>query len=81
MKELHKWNRALEEERDDYEKMVEELQDTINTMMNNGSHMQAYTEMGSITFFPSYMPHRVTPVTEGERWVIVVWVHGSTRFR
>ena len=50
-------------------------------LMNNGSHMQAYTEMGSITFFPSYMPHRVTPVTEGERWVIVVWVHGSSRFR
>ena len=49
--------------------------------MNNGTHMQAYTEMGSITFFPSYMPHRVTPVTEGERWVIVVWVHGSSRFR
>ena len=50
-------------------------------LMNNGTHMQAYTEMGSITFFPSYMPHRVTPVTEGERWVIVVWVHGSSRFR
>lgn len=50
-------------------------------LMNNGSHMKAYTEMGSITFFPSYMPHRVTPVTEGERWVIVVWVHGSSRFR
>ena len=50
-------------------------------LMNNGSHMQAYTEMGSITFFPSYMPHRVTPVTEGDRWVIVVWVHGSSRFR
>ena len=50
-------------------------------LMNNGQHMAAYTEMGSITFFPSYMPHRVTPVTEGERWVIVVWVHGSSRFR
>ena len=50
-------------------------------LMNNGSNMLAYTEKGSITFFPSYMPHRVTPVTEGERWVIVVWVHGSSRFR
>lgn len=50
-------------------------------LLNNGSQMKAYTEMGSITFFPSYMPHRVTPVTEGERWVVVVWVHGSSRFR
>lgn len=50
-------------------------------LMNNGSNMLAYTERGSITFFPSYMPHRVIPVTEGERWVIVVWVHGSSRFR
>jgi len=50
-------------------------------LMNNGNHMSAYTEKGSITFFPSYMPHRVTPVTEGERWVIVVWVHGPSRFR
>lgn len=50
-------------------------------LMDNGGKRLAYTEMGSITFFPSYMPHRVTPVTEGERWVIVVWVHGPSRFR
>lgn len=31
---------------------------------------------GLITFFPSYMLHRVTPVTSGKRLSLVVWVHG-----
>lgn len=48
---------------------------------NNGTIMKAIDEQGSITFFPSFMVHRVTPVTSGERWVIVVWVHGPNRFR
>ena len=38
-------------------------------------------EQGSINMFPSYMPHRVTPVTEGERWALVIWINGSDRFR
>jgi PKHD-type hydroxylase len=48
---------------------------------NNGNVIQAIDEQGSITFFPSYLVHRVSPVTKGERWVIVVWVHGPNRFR
>ena len=48
---------------------------------NNGVQIKATDEQGSITFFPSYLPHRVTPVTKGERWVIVVWVHGPDRFK
>ena len=48
---------------------------------NNGNQMKAIDEQGSITFFPSYLLHRVSPVTKGERWVIVVWVHGSNRFK
>jgi len=31
--------------------------------------------------FPSYMLHRVTPITSGERWAMVIWVHGSDRFK
>lgn len=38
-------------------------------------------EQGSINMFPSYMPHRVTPVTEGERWALVIWINGSDRFK
>jgi PKHD-type hydroxylase len=36
---------------------------------------------GTITLFPSFMSHRVKPVTKGERWALVVWVHGTSRFR
>lgn len=38
-------------------------------------------EKGSISMFPSYMTHRVTPIESGERWALVIWVHGSRRFR
>ncbi|SDC45683.1 2OG-Fe(II) oxygenase [Ruegeria marina] len=35
---------------------------------------------GSATLFPSYLLHRVTPVTEGERHSLTIWAHGP-RFR
>lgn len=31
---------------------------------------------GSVTIFPSYMLHRVTPVTTGSRMSMTVWAHG-----
>ena len=31
---------------------------------------------GSITFFPSYLVHRVNPITAGERWSLQAWIHG-----
>jgi PKHD-type hydroxylase len=31
---------------------------------------------GSIIIFPSFMLHRVTPVTRGTRWSLVAWVLG-----
>lgn len=34
-------------------------------------------DVGSVIIFPSYMMHRVTPVTEGVRWSLVAWVHGK----
>lgn len=33
---------------------------------------------GSVILFPSYMLHRVTPVTKGVRKSLVLWVGGST---
>jgi len=33
---------------------------------------------GNITFFPSFIPHKITKVTKGERLSIVGWIHGST---
>ncbi|HAY88848.1 MAG TPA: hypothetical protein DCY51_05360 [Bacteroidetes bacterium] len=48
---------------------------------NGGSNIPAIDEQGAICMFPSYMLHRVTPVTKGERWVMVLWIHGSDRFK
>ena len=33
-------------------------------------------EKGTITFFPSYILHKVTPVTKGVRKSLVGWIHG-----
>jgi PKHD-type hydroxylase len=48
---------------------------------NNGQIVTATKEQGSVHLFPSYMSHRVTPVTKGERFALVIWIHGSRRFR
>jgi PKHD-type hydroxylase len=37
----------------------------------------ASAELGSITIFPSFMQHRVTPLLFGKRYSLVGWVHGS----
>lgn len=47
---------------------------------NNGTELTAIAEQGSITMFPSFQPHAVTDVTEGERWAIVIWINGP-RFK
>lgn len=36
----------------------------------------AVTSRGTVTIFPSYMLHRVTPVTEGTRTSLTIWAHG-----
>ena len=33
-------------------------------------------DKGSMTFFPSYLPHEVTPVTKGVRYSLVAWFLG-----
>lgn len=48
---------------------------------DHGVVINTIKEQGCINMFPSYALHQVTPVTKGERWVIVIWVHGSQRFR
>lgn len=37
--------------------------------------------IGTVVIFPSFMPHRVTAVTAGERFALVAWVHGDRPFR
>jgi PKHD-type hydroxylase len=48
-------------------------------LTHGGPHELAYTAPkteGSVTIFPSYMLHRVTPVTKGIRKSFVLWVGG-----
>jgi PKHD-type hydroxylase len=33
-------------------------------------------QKGMLVMFPSYTLHEVTPVTKGERYSLVAWVHG-----
>ncbi|MFN0185999.1 MAG: 2OG-Fe(II) oxygenase [Aquabacterium sp.] len=33
-------------------------------------------QQGTLVAFPSYMQHRVAPVSRGERWSLVAWVEG-----
>lgn len=48
---------------------------------NNGIEVVAAKEQGAVNMFPSYLHHTVKPIEEGTRYCLVIWVHGSTRFR
>lgn len=48
---------------------------------DHGKEVLASREQGSAHLFPSYMLHKVTPVVRGNRYALVIWVHGSRRFR
>lgn len=48
---------------------------------NHGDIIKAVRERGSISLFPSYMPHVVTPIEQGNRYALVIWIHGPRRFR
>lgn len=41
----------------------------------------ASRKLGSATVFPSFLKHKVEPVTKGTRYSIVVWVSGTNRFK
>ena len=50
-------------------------------VLDHGRQVIAPKEQGAVSLFPSYMPHRVTPIEQGERYALVIWVHGPRRFR
>jgi PKHD-type hydroxylase len=53
-------------------------------VLDNGIGSEPYVaprEIGSVTVFPSFMKHKVTPVTSGVRHSLVVWASGQFRFR
>lgn len=56
--------------------------DGCELVVNNFGHeIVANKERGSVHLFPSYMVHKVTPITRGKRFSLVIWIHGSRRFR
>ncbi len=42
----------------------------------NGAFQPVDLKPNTVVFFPSYMPHQVTPVTKGVRKSLVGWVYG-----
>jgi PKHD-type hydroxylase len=42
----------------------------------HGNPIVAEEKIGRATFFPSWIPHCVTPVTKGIRRSLVIWAHG-----
>lgn len=48
---------------------------------NHGQEIIGTKEQGSIHLFPSYMLHKVSPITRGVRYALVIWIHGSSRFK
>lgn len=43
---------------------------------SDGVIRQASRTIGSALFLPSFILHRVTPVTQGERYSLTLWSHG-----
>lgn len=51
-------------------------------LINNHAHeIVGSKERGSVHLFPSYMLHKVAPITSGLRYALVIWIHGSRRFK
>ena len=44
------------------------------------SEPKSNPETGDMILFPSYLPHKVEPVTSGVRWVLVGWYSGNKSF-
>ena len=47
-----------------------------DVFIKNGSQSPIHKDLGTISFFPSYMLHEVTPITKGTRHALVGWVTG-----
>ena len=45
---------------------------------NNPTSDLQLREKGSLIIFPSFVWHRVTPISKGTRYAIVGWIHGET---
>lgn len=47
-----------------------------DVIIKNGSNAPIHKNKGTISFFPSYVLHEVTPITKGTRHALVGWITG-----
>jgi PKHD-type hydroxylase len=59
----------------------EDYDDCELVINNHGTNVVGTKERGSVHLFPSYMLHKVTPISRGNRYALVLWIHGSRRFK
>ena len=59
----------------------QEYEGGVLDINNNGALVSAPQTPGTMILFPSYTLHKVNPVTSGNRWTLVSWVHGPDRFK
>ena len=50
-------------------------------VLKQGADRPIYMEAGDMVMFPSYVLHKITPVTKGERWSLVTWIQDIKPFR
>ncbi|MEH6591107.1 MAG: 2OG-Fe(II) oxygenase [Halioglobus sp.] len=48
----------------------------LEFLLGSGDPLRVEQAMGAVVTFPSFLMHRVTPVTKGTRYSLVCWVHG-----
>ena len=59
-----------------YEKGSFEYEGGELQLMNSANPITIQKKKGHIVVFPSYMLHKVTPVTVGKRKSLVIWIAG-----
>ena len=50
-------------------------------VLKQGADRPIHMEVGDMLLFPSYVLHKVTPVTKGERWSLVTWIQDTKPFK
>jgi len=50
-------------------------------VLKQGADRPIHMEVGDMVLFPSYVLHKVKPITKGERWSLVTWVQDTKPFK
>jgi len=50
-------------------------------IINTGQPHTIELGLGDMVLFPSYVLHKIKPITKGERWALVTWIQGIEPFK